>query len=150
GKRTNQQCVQLPHARFIDHLTYKARLVGIQVMREARALYQSSQLVGPGSHPNLSGKPGRAARVLWQAHCSQLVSSQGWNHHACRYERQLQHLAQKELRHASKWGEEEWGPQFPLDGWPSERMTDRHSGHHVKILHASSTRVITMPAAAAL
>ena len=32
GKRTNQQFVQLPHARFIDQLTYKAHLVGIQVI----------------------------------------------------------------------------------------------------------------------
>lgn len=32
GKRNNQQFVQLPHARFIDQLTYKARLVGIQVI----------------------------------------------------------------------------------------------------------------------
>ena len=47
GKRTNQQFVQIPHARFIDQLTYKARLVGIQVIPEARELYQSSQLFGP-------------------------------------------------------------------------------------------------------
>jgi putative transposase len=32
GKRNNQQFVQLPHARFIDQLTYKAALVGIEVI----------------------------------------------------------------------------------------------------------------------
>ncbi|HEY4386514.1 MAG TPA: transposase [Ktedonobacteraceae bacterium] len=32
GKRNNQQFVQIPHARFIDQLIYKARLVGITVM----------------------------------------------------------------------------------------------------------------------
>ena len=32
GKRTNQHFVQLPHARFIELLTYKAVLVGIQVI----------------------------------------------------------------------------------------------------------------------
>ncbi len=32
GKRNNQNFVQIPHARFIDMLTYKAALVGIQVM----------------------------------------------------------------------------------------------------------------------
>ena len=32
GKRNNQQFVQIPHARFIDQLTYKANLVGIQVI----------------------------------------------------------------------------------------------------------------------
>ncbi len=31
GKRTNQNFVQIPHARFIAMLTYKARLVGITV-----------------------------------------------------------------------------------------------------------------------
>ena len=32
GKRNNQNFVQIPHARFIDLLTYKAKLVGIQVI----------------------------------------------------------------------------------------------------------------------
>jgi putative transposase len=32
GKRNNQNFVQIPHARFIDPLTYKAKLVGIQVI----------------------------------------------------------------------------------------------------------------------
>lgn len=31
GKRNNQNFVQIPHARFIEMLTYKAELVGIQV-----------------------------------------------------------------------------------------------------------------------
>ena len=31
GKKQNQQFVQIPHARFIDMLTYKAHLVGIVV-----------------------------------------------------------------------------------------------------------------------
>ena len=32
GKRTNQNFVQVPHARFIDMLTYKCKLVGIRVV----------------------------------------------------------------------------------------------------------------------
>ena len=32
GKRANQNFVFLPHARFIEMLTYKAELVGIQVI----------------------------------------------------------------------------------------------------------------------
>jgi putative transposase len=32
GKRTNQNFVQIPHARFIEMLTYKAELVGIRVI----------------------------------------------------------------------------------------------------------------------
>src|SRR6266849_9281705 len=32
GKRTNQTVVAVPHARFIEMLTYTAALVGIQVL----------------------------------------------------------------------------------------------------------------------
>lgn len=32
GRKNNQQFVQLPHARFIDQVTYKAKLVGIHVV----------------------------------------------------------------------------------------------------------------------
>lgn len=32
GRKNNQEFVQMPHARFIDMLTYKAKLVGIQVV----------------------------------------------------------------------------------------------------------------------
>lgn len=32
GRKNNQQFVQIPHARFIDQLTYKAQLVGITVL----------------------------------------------------------------------------------------------------------------------
>src|SRR6202035_2077172 len=31
GRKNNQSFVQIPHARFIDMLTYKAQLVGIEV-----------------------------------------------------------------------------------------------------------------------
>ena len=55
GTRTNQQFVQIPHARFIDQLTYKARLVGIQVLREARELYQQGEFSGQRPPAHLSG-----------------------------------------------------------------------------------------------
>jgi putative transposase len=32
GRRNNQNFVQIPHARFIEMLTYKAELVGIRVI----------------------------------------------------------------------------------------------------------------------
>src|SRR5262252_7535727 len=52
GTRTNQQFVQIPHARFMDQLTYKARLVGIEVIREARELYEQGEFSGqrPAAH----------------------------------------------------------------------------------------------------
>ncbi|MEO0988329.1 MAG: transposase [Cyanobacteria bacterium J06639_14] len=34
GKRNNQQFVQIPHARFIHQLTYKAQMVGIRVLAQ--------------------------------------------------------------------------------------------------------------------
>ena len=56
GTRTNQQFVQIPHARFIDQLTYKARLVGIEVLREARELYQQGEFSGQRPAAHLSGR----------------------------------------------------------------------------------------------
>ncbi len=32
GEQNNQNIVQIPHARFIEMLTYKAQLVGIQII----------------------------------------------------------------------------------------------------------------------
>src|SRR5215813_8217011 len=53
GKRTNQQFVQIPHARFIDQLTYKARLVGIQVLlqEESYTCAASTTIVDSGLRP---------------------------------------------------------------------------------------------------
>jgi putative transposase len=43
GRRNNQNFVQIPHARFIDMLSYKAALVGIQVeVREESYTSQAS------------------------------------------------------------------------------------------------------------
>src|SRR5258708_4549668 len=45
GKRNNQNFVSIPHARFIDMLTYKAALVGIQIeVREESYTSQASFL----------------------------------------------------------------------------------------------------------
>src|SRR5215469_458017 len=55
GTRTNQQFVHIPHARFIDQLTYKAKLVGIEVLREARELHQQGELSGQRPAAHLSG-----------------------------------------------------------------------------------------------
>jgi putative transposase len=74
GRRTNQQFVSVPHARFIDMLTYKAQLVGIQVMvTEESYTSQASFLDGdplprytPGvPKPVFSGR--RVTRGLYRA-----------------------------------------------------------------------------------
>ncbi len=75
GKRTNQNFVQIPHARFIQMLTYKAELVGIRVeITEESYTSQASFLDGdplPVYKPNdeatytFSGK--RVKRGLYRA-----------------------------------------------------------------------------------
>ena len=47
GRKRNQEFVQIPHARFIDLLSYKAELVGIRVvLTEESSTSQSSFLDG--------------------------------------------------------------------------------------------------------
>ena len=75
GKRNNQHFVQIPHARFIDQLTYKAKLVGINViMQEESYTSKASFLDGDPiptyradqtEHPVFSGK--RIARSWYRA-----------------------------------------------------------------------------------
>lgn len=61
GRRNNQNFVQIPHARLIDMLTYKAQLVGICVIvREESYTSQASFLDGdeiPTYDPNRQTKP---------------------------------------------------------------------------------------------
>jgi putative transposase len=70
GKRNTQQFVHIPHARFIEQLTYKAKLVGIQVIREARELYQQGEFPGQRPAAHLSGGSCGRPRVHRQAHCA--------------------------------------------------------------------------------
>jgi putative transposase len=68
GKRTNQNFVFVPHARFIDMLRYKAELVGIQVVVSEES-YTSKcsflDLEPVGKHEVYAGK--RVKRGLFQA-----------------------------------------------------------------------------------
>jgi putative transposase len=68
GKRTNQTFVFLPHTRFIQMLTYKAELVGIQVMLTEES-YTSKcsflDLEPIGKHDAYAGK--RIKRGLFRA-----------------------------------------------------------------------------------
>lgn len=74
GRRTNQNFVQIPHARFIQMLTYKAELVGIQVIvteesytSKCRRALQARFLDGEpiGKHDSYAGK--RVKRWLFVA-----------------------------------------------------------------------------------
>jgi putative transposase len=75
GRKNNQEFVQIPHARFIEMLTYKAKLVGIEVIlqeesytskasfldRDVIPIYDPEQV----EKPHFSGK--RVTRGLYRA-----------------------------------------------------------------------------------
>jgi putative transposase len=75
GKVNNQQFVQIPHARFIDLLTYKAKLAGIAVIVQEESYTSKASFLDldplPVYDPNdqekqvFSGK--RVKRGLYQA-----------------------------------------------------------------------------------
>ncbi len=82
GKRTNQQFVQIPHARFIAMLTYKAELVGITVKITEESYTSKASLLdldplpvrnnGDEKHM-FSGK--RVKRGLYQASNGQYINA---------------------------------------------------------------------------
>src|SRR5215469_12467597 len=51
GKRNTQQFVQIPHARFIDQLTYKAKLVGITVLLQEESYTSKASFLDGDSIP---------------------------------------------------------------------------------------------------
>jgi transposase len=73
GKRNNQNLVSVPHARFIAMLTYKAALVGIQVLLTEESYTSQASFLdadplpvyGTGEAPAFSGR--RVKRGLYRA-----------------------------------------------------------------------------------
>jgi putative transposase len=73
GRETTQHFVQLPHARFLDQLTYKARLVGIRVMVQEESYTSKASFLdadplpvySEGDIPAFSGR--RVQRGLYRA-----------------------------------------------------------------------------------
>ena len=68
GKRNNQNFVQVPHARFIEMLSYKAELAGIQVVlvnesHTSKCSFLDGELIG--HHDHYLGK--RVTRGLFRA-----------------------------------------------------------------------------------
>jgi len=51
GRKNNQQFVQIPHARFIDQLTYKAKLVGITVLTQEESYTSKASFLDNDSLP---------------------------------------------------------------------------------------------------
>jgi putative transposase len=75
GRKNNQEFVQIPHARFIDLLTYKAKLVGIQVVLQEESYTSKASFLDRDpiaiyaperkEQPRFSGK--REKRGLYRA-----------------------------------------------------------------------------------
>ena len=90
GKRTNQQFVQLPHARFIDQLIYKAQLVGIQVILQEESYTSKASFLDSDPIPTYQAdraeKPGfsgkRIARSWYRASDGTIIHADingSWN-----------------------------------------------------------------------
>jgi putative transposase len=83
GKRNNQQFVQIPHARFIDQLTYKAALVGIEVRITEEAYTSKASFLDrdemPAYDPNQVQSPRfsgrRISRGLYQTSGQRLINA---------------------------------------------------------------------------
>jgi putative transposase len=81
GRKNNQQFVQIPHARFIDQLTYKARLVGITVVIQEESYTSKASFLDsdpiPTYQANRAEKPvfsgTRIARSWYRARSGQLI-----------------------------------------------------------------------------
>jgi putative transposase len=76
GKRNNQQFVCIPHARFIDMLTYKAQLVGIAVLVTEESYTSKCSFLDRepiGKHERYMGK--RVKRGLFRACSGQHINA---------------------------------------------------------------------------
>lgn len=76
GDRTNQNFVQIPHARFISMLTYKAEQVGITVVLTEESYTSKCSFLDRqsiGKHEVYAGK--RIQRGLFRAHDDRLINA---------------------------------------------------------------------------
>ena len=83
GKQTNQNFVSIPHARLIEMLEYKARLVGIKVIMQEESYTSQSNFLGLDPIP-IYGKTDkdtvfsgrRIKRGLYKTSAGQLINSE--------------------------------------------------------------------------
>ena len=95
GKRNNQNFVSVPHARFVEMLTYKAELVGIQVRLTEESYTSKASFLDADPLPvyGTADPPiQRQARAAWA------LSRGEWATHQRGRERLLQHHSQSTPR----------------------------------------------------
>jgi putative transposase len=67
GRKHNQEFVQIPHARFIDLLTYKAELVGIRVLLTEESYTSQASFLDRDSLPTYASLAGGAPTLQREA-----------------------------------------------------------------------------------
>lgn len=83
GKQTNQKFVQVPHARFIEILTYKLNDVGIEVVVGEESYTSKASFLDWDTIPTYT--PGRTEKPVFsgkRVHRSWYVASDGSKIHA--------------------------------------------------------------------
>jgi IS605 OrfB family transposase len=134
GTRTNQQFVQIPHARFIDQLTYKAKLVGITVILQEESYTSKASFLDNdpiptyqadrAEHPVFSGS--RIARSWYRAGDGTVLHADVNGSYT---------ILRKRSSDPRPSGARRSGRgSSPQTAGALKRMPDRHIGHHFKIL----------------
>jgi putative transposase len=72
SKRNNQNFVFVPHARFIDMLTYKAELVGIRVIVTEESYTSKASFLDLDELP-IYGPGGDREQLCWEARGARIV-----------------------------------------------------------------------------
>ena len=93
GKQTNQNFVSIPHARLIEMLEYKARLVGIKVRVQEESYTSKSNFLnldpipvyGPTGTDDVAFSGKRIKRGLYRTSIGQLINSDvNWSYNILR------------------------------------------------------------------
>ncbi len=94
GRRNNQNFVSVPHARFIEMLTYKAELVGIRVTITEESYTSQASFLDADPLPVYDAQHQEVANLQWKAGKAWALSGIGWNVDQCRCKWCLQHHPQ--------------------------------------------------------
>jgi putative transposase len=137
GKRTNQQFVQIPHARFIDQLTYKARLVGIQVILQEESYTSKARFLDgdpvPTYRADQTEKPvfsgSRIARSWYRTKDGTIIHADVNGSYTILRKRSSDPRPSGARRSGRR--------SSPQTAGALKRMPDRPIGHHFKILYSS-------------
>ena len=103
GRVNNQHFVQIPHARFIAMLEYKAKLSGIQCVLQEESYTSKASFLDSDPIPTYDPTAGQPVRVQWHAYRARPVSGEGWPDPECGCEWQLQHFAQSTPNGVCPW-----------------------------------------------